>query len=287
VTEPWPTWIAAVSAAAACGTVSPLLAARRWGFLGEGIAHSGFGGAGVVWLLAAALPGLAFLRTGEAVAAGTAMAAFGVAAGVGFVIGRDGGAGRTAKLGFDASVAAVLAGALAIGLLAREAFFARFELEAPRGDALLFGGGPNTGASGWGEAVVVATVAWAVVIGVWLYRREILAWAFDPEGSELHGVRGPVVRYGILLAAAGAAATATPLVGAVLVTALLVLPGATAGLTARSTGQAWATSLGVAVAATATGVAAGGHLPPGPVVATVLVLTLTTAAGVIRLLRSK
>src|SRR5688572_33265588 len=53
-----PAIVVAGSLAVACAVLSVFVVARRWAFIGEGISHSGFGGAGTVWLLALAFPGL-------------------------------------------------------------------------------------------------------------------------------------------------------------------------------------------------------------------------------------
>src|SRR5215212_3792360 len=44
--------------AVACAVLSVFVVSRRWAFIGEGISHSGFGGAGTVWLLALAFPAM-------------------------------------------------------------------------------------------------------------------------------------------------------------------------------------------------------------------------------------
>src|SRR5947207_7086342 len=44
--------------AIACAVLSVFVVSRRWAFIGEGIAHSGFGGAGTVWLLVLIFPSL-------------------------------------------------------------------------------------------------------------------------------------------------------------------------------------------------------------------------------------
>jgi manganese/iron transport system permease protein len=48
--------LVAASMAVACAVLSVFVVARRWAFIGEGISHSGFGGAGTAWLLALAFP---------------------------------------------------------------------------------------------------------------------------------------------------------------------------------------------------------------------------------------
>src|SRR5215210_5154605 len=53
-----PDALAAGAVAVACAVLSVFVVSRRWAFIGEGISHSGFGGAGTVWLLALAFPAL-------------------------------------------------------------------------------------------------------------------------------------------------------------------------------------------------------------------------------------
>src|SRR5947209_17134860 len=55
-----PAVLTALAMAIACATLSVFVVSRRWAFIGEGISHSGFGGAGTAWLLAALLPGSVF-----------------------------------------------------------------------------------------------------------------------------------------------------------------------------------------------------------------------------------
>ena len=40
----------------ACASLSVFVVLRRWAFIGEGIAHAGFGGAGTAWILSLLLP---------------------------------------------------------------------------------------------------------------------------------------------------------------------------------------------------------------------------------------
>ena len=257
---PWafPTALAAL--AVACAAVSPVIVARRWAFVGEGVAHGSFGGAGVVWLLAAALPGVQWLRTGPATSAGLAAGSVVTAVIVGRMTRRRGEA-----VGFDAAVGVILTASLAIGFLARSVFQQTYGALPPRGDAVLFGSGGDVPTA---EAVLAVAVAVAVAGGVVLFRREVLAYALDPDLAELSGVRSAWVHHGLLLAAALAVAVGGRLVGTVLVVALLVLPGAIAARSATRLGTAWAASVASALAAVALAFAATlfTRLPAGPVV---------------------
>src|SRR3989440_12858587 len=44
--------------AIACAVLSIPVVMRRWAFIGEGIGHAGFGGAGVAWILAIFFPAM-------------------------------------------------------------------------------------------------------------------------------------------------------------------------------------------------------------------------------------
>src|SRR5947209_20068290 len=52
----WTGLTTALSIGVACAILSVFVVTRRWAFIGEGISHSGFGGAGTVWLLMLAFP---------------------------------------------------------------------------------------------------------------------------------------------------------------------------------------------------------------------------------------
>lgn len=282
----WPTTLALLATATACAALSPLIVARRWAFVGEGVGHSSFGGAGLIWIAATLLPGIEWLRTPSAVMLGAAVAALGAALFIGRIAqGRSG-----ERLGFDAAVGIVLVGSLAFGFLARVVFERTFGASPVAADALLFGASLGVGPA---EAIVGVAVAVAVVGSLVLFSREVLAYALDPELSALNGVRVGLVHYGLLVAIAATVAAGARLVGAVLVTALLVLPGATAAVVGRRVGQLWVLSAIVAIssvliAAAVTAISRGttvSALPAGPIVVLALVIEFLAASVVARLRR--
>src|SRR5438045_750814 len=55
----WTSLSATAAMAIACAVLSVFVVARRWAFIGEGISHSGFGGAGLAWLFMLIVPALA------------------------------------------------------------------------------------------------------------------------------------------------------------------------------------------------------------------------------------
>src|SRR3954466_15216450 len=54
--------VTAVAIGLACAMLSVFVVLRRWAFIGEGIAHASFGGAGTAWVLSLMLPGVAIFH---------------------------------------------------------------------------------------------------------------------------------------------------------------------------------------------------------------------------------
>ena len=280
----WALPLAAGAIAVACAALSPLVVARRWAFVGEGVSHSGYGGAGLVWLLSLLLPHNELLRSPAGVTLGVGL--FGVLAALG--IGRLARGRATGALGFDAATGIFLTASLAFGFLARSIFESSTGASPVEAASLLFGDVRTVAAD---QAILTALVAAAVVAGLWLCGKEVLAYAFDPELAEIGGVPAAAVHYGLLVAMALVVVVAAKLVGVVLVTALLVLPGATAGLLGGRLARVYAGSFAVAVSAVAAALLVqmwtrgllASALPLGPVVVLALVGEFLAAWALSRL----
>ena len=103
----------------------------------------------------------------------------------------------------------------------------------PGFSTLLFG---QPAQLGNGYALAAASTAIAVVLVLVALRKEILAYCVDPSLAEVSGVAVGVIHYLLITLVALATIIGMQVVGTLLVTALLVLPGATAQLiAARST----------------------------------------------------
>lgn len=275
----WPLFLAAGAVAAACAALSPLIVARRWAFVGEGVSHSGYGGAGLIWLISLALPGVAFLREPAGVMLG--VAAFSLITAL--AVGKMTRARRLGFLGFDAAVGIVLTASLALGFLARSIYETQVGGAPVEAQALLFGDVRSVDPA---RALTMVLIAIAVLAGLWLCAKEVLSYALDPELAQVGGVPAGTVHYALLLAIAAVIVAAAPLIGVVLVTALLVLPGAIGALLAQTLGRLYALSLASALVAVAAGVGLSIKTPPlplGPLVVLALVAQLSLAAAVARL----
>lgn len=169
---------------------------------------------------------------------------------------------RTRRVATDAATGLVLVGALALGVvLASDVYETGASV-----DRLLFGS--LIGLSDR-DLWLTAGVAAGVVLLEGVLRRSWLAQGFDPVSARALGVRPVVSEALLLLAVAAAAVVSLDAVGALLVTAVLVIPAATVRLVASSVG---ALQAGTALLAAVEGVAGLWlayelNVGPGPVTA--------------------
>jgi ABC-type Mn2+/Zn2+ transport system permease subunit len=197
--------------------------------------------------------------------------AAGVTAGVGGMVaalGFAGGVHRAGRAGRDPGDAAT--GLLLVAALAGGTILASDVFESGTGvDRLLFGTllGLDGGDLALSAAAAAAAVAAAILLG-----RAFTAVAFDPDGAAaIGGRRAEVAEAALLVLVAAATVAALPAVGALLTTALFVVPAATARLVTRSVPALIAASVGLAAAIGMLGLylALWIDVPPGPAVAVV------------------
>ena len=169
---------------------------------------------------------------------------------------------RRRRLAADAATGLALVGALALGVVLASDVF-----ETGAGvDRLLFGS--LIGLSDrdlWLTAVVLAVVT---VLEL-LLRRSWLAQGFDPATARTLGARPALSDAVLLVAIAAAAVVALDAVGALLVTAVLVIPAATVRLVATSVGSLQAGTAALAAVEGVAGlwIAYELNVGPGPVTA--------------------
>ena len=255
------TLAATAAMAIACAVLSVFVVPRRWAFIGEGISHSGFGGAGLAWLIMLAAP--------------TAMSAVWMpyAAVIFFCIATAlaiGFLSRGNRIAGDAAIAVFLVASLAFGFLAQQIY------RHARGvDPLLFNdlllGDSHVLTPALAVAAVLISVA--VLVTVAALGKEILAYCFDPLMAQASGVRVGFIHYLLMLLIAITIIVGMPITGSVLVTALLVLPGVTANLLSRRLNTVIVIAVVAALVSAIVGVAinsAWRFVPTGPAI----VLTL-------------
>lgn len=265
--------LAGLAVVLTCGVLSVFVVVKRLGFVGQGISHSAFGGVGVAALLAAhgiAVPG--------SIAEFGVIVAFCVAAALGMAAVAD---KRTVPT--DTAIGLFLVASMAAGAIlvqvSRGVAIANGRAPDVRSwESILFGSillaGPTDAVVGW--------VCAALVLGlVWWQRRKLLFWAFDEDSARAFGVPTGAAKVLLMIVLSLAVVTAMKLVGVVLATAMLVLPGATA---LKLTDRLW-WSVGLSCAAGVLGLLGGLVLSlwmdwsPGPSV--VVVMTGLFAAAML------
>lgn len=254
--------VAILSLTVSCALLSLVVVWRRWAFLGEGIAHAGFGGAGTAWLLACAAPWLD--QPGYIMLAIT-LFCFVTAIVIGIVH-------RDETVHSETAIGIFLVASLAWGFVGQEAYFATYNRPAAGFQALLFG---HTELLGSSHAHLCVALAFVCVVLMTVLRKEILAWCLEPTLAQVSGVRAGFIHYLMILLIAATVVLGVQLVGSVLMTALLILPGATAMLFARRLGPAVAWTLAIGLTGAAIGLATHGAWPlvwQGPAVVLSLVI---------------
>lgn len=255
---------AASAMAIACAVLSVIVVARRWAFIGEGISHSGFGGAGLAWILMLLVPAVA--EKTWVLYAAVVLFCLGTAIAIGYLSHGN-------RVTGDAAIGIFLVASLAFGFLAQRIFLHVHggTKEPPGFDAILFGGNvEHMTAQGAIATVLMSAAVIIVVIGLW---KEILAYCFDPLMAQASGVRVGFVHYLLMILIAVTIIVGLPMIGSLMVTALLVLPGVTANLLSRKLNIVIPLAIGTAVLSAIVGVwlnATWRFIPTGPAI----VLTL-------------
>jgi ABC-type Mn2+/Zn2+ transport system permease subunit len=236
----------------ACGVLSPFVVLRGLSFSADGLAHASLGGLAIgLWLWQSGPTpttgtyALAFLFTGV------------VALGIAWFSGRQ-------RVRSDTAVGACYVAAFALGVVLLSArkrytghlegfFFGSILAVNPLECWLLAG-------------LVVVVAGWIFAHWRWLGR-----WVFDEELARAGGVPVNALRYGLILLIAATVVLSAKVVGILLVTAMLILPGAIGTLCAQRLWSVTVISMFAAVTAAAAGmrISNAADVPPGPV--TVLV----------------
>ena len=174
---------------------------------GSGLAHATLGGVAIAFV------------NGASVALGALLAALAVALGIGYVRG-------SSRISYDTAIAIFYVSAFSFGVLV----ISRRSSYTP--DLVSFIFGDILGVS---QADLVGELVLAVVVVgfVLAFYREMVMVAYDPAMAAAAGVRARFFEYALLVLIALAVVVALQAIGIVLVTAMLIIPPATASLLAR------------------------------------------------------
>jgi ABC-type Zn uptake system ZnuABC Zn-binding protein ZnuA/ABC-type Mn2+/Zn2+ transport system permease subunit len=171
--------------------------------------------------------------------------------------------GRGRRTSEDSATALVLVGCLAGGvILASDVFGSGANI-----DTLLFG---SLLLIDGGDIALAAIAAGCAIAGTFLCGRHWLARGFDPESAPALGAASPLPDLALLGLIALATTAALTAVGALLVTALFVVPAATARLLTRRVPQLQLLAIAIAAAEGVLGLwlSVETDAPPGATIAT-------------------
>lgn len=184
-----------------CGALSFFVVLRRLAFVGSGVAHAAFGGVAVATLF-----GLPPLAGGLAAAL--------------LVSGATARASEGSSVSEDSAVGVFTVAAMALGVVALGFVKTNVDLFG-----LMFG---NILTVDPGDLLVLAGASAAVLLVLAAFFRPLLLASVDEEGARVAGVNTGAMRLLVLVLVGVTVVVALKVVGILLVSALLVVPGAAA-----------------------------------------------------------
>lgn len=234
-------------AATACGVVGTFVVLRGMAFLGDAIAHSALTGMAVAFLLGGSIFLGALLWAVPASLTITALS-------------------RRSGIRVDAIIGVVFAGGFAVGVI----IISKVPHRAGDLTGILFG---NVLGASWGDAMIVAVLAVAVLIIVRALYKELVFTTYDTAVAEAAGLPVRLLEYMLPLLVALTTVAALKTVGNVMVMSLLVVPSVTGTILARRMSSIMATSVIAALVAVVAGLYLSFYfdLPTGPTIVVVSV----------------
>lgn len=196
-----------VAVGTVCSVFSCFLVLRGWSLMGDAVSH-------------AVLPGLALaFMAGLPLGAGAFAAGLFCALATGFI--KD-----NSRLKEDAVMGIVFSGMFACGLI----LVTKIETDVHLLH-ILFGNVLGIGKDDILETLAVAVPVTALMV---LKRRDLMLYCFDPAQALVSGLRVRVLHFGLLILLALTIVSALKSAGIILVIAMLIAPGATGFLLART-----------------------------------------------------
>lgn len=253
-----------------CSLLSVMVVLKRMAFIGQGISHAGFGGVGTAVLLG--YSGAAFRFEHDLIVFAFCLV---TALFLGVMT-------RRRRIEADTAIGIVLSATMAWGIIAsnlRTAWradwpaYAEFIAgsDAPRQwDSVLFGSIFN---AGLGDTIAAWVMALLVLAVCCAFYKEIVFYTFDETVSRVFGVRSAFVHYLLLILLAVVIVFSIRWVGLILVSALLIMPGAAALLLSRRMSTVLWLAGAVGVGGSALGVLVAlelGSIAGGPCIVAVL-----------------
>lgn len=265
----WYALIAGISVGLICSLMSVIVVLKRMAFIGQGISHAGFGGIGTAALLG--FTGEVYLWQQDFI-----VLVFCIATAL--VIGM---LTRSKRVETDSAIGILLTASMAWGVISQSL---RVTLQSypwyqqwvggtgytPHWESILFGSILNVGKSGMINSMVLLGIV--LIVGILVFK-ELVAFSFDETMAYVNGVRTKLMHYLLLVMLSVVVVVGIRLVGLILISALLIIPGATALMLSSRLYSVliWASVIGVLSSAGGLLVSLGvGELPPGACIVMIL-----------------
>ncbi len=212
---------------ATCSLLSVYVVLRRMAMISEGVSHAAFGGIAAALLVGYFVPSMDNLMWWEIIAG---IFCLGTALLIGYV-------SRKKRVTEDSAIGIFLVTTLALGQVL---ITVRRLILPPNGrpmpvdiEGLLFGQFVSVNGT---DLIVVACAALAVfaVIGVLYY--QFLYTTLDEEMARVNGVNTRLINFLLLMMISLVIVVCVRMVGSLIITALMIIPGATANLISRKFG---------------------------------------------------
>jgi manganese/zinc/iron transport system permease protein len=244
-------WIVAMGflVATACGLVGNYLILRRMALVGDAISHSVLPGIAVAFLVAKSRSSLAMFLGALAAGAVTTVLIEVIH--------------KKSRVKQDAAIGIAFTSLFALGVILISLYASKVDLDQ---ECVLYGeiafvpleelvrlGGVTLGPVSVVRMAVVTLVLAALMVA---FYKELLVSSFDPALAVSLGINSAVVHYALMAALSVVVVSAFEAVGAILVVAMLILPGATAALLS----QRFPVMLGLTVLHAALSAVLGLHL---------------------------
>ena len=219
--EPWTDnfasygWIALMGflVATACGLVGNYLILRRMALVGDAISHSVLPGLAIAFLVANNRNSLAMF-----------LGALGAGLVTTLLIELI---HKKSRVKQDAAIGITFSSLFAIGVILISLFASKVDLDQ---DCVLYGEIGTIPLMGPTPVVRMACVTVLTIMLIIVFYKELLVSSFDPGLAYSLGINATVVHYGLMCMLSIVVVSAFESVGAILVIAMLILPGATASL---------------------------------------------------------
>jgi ABC-type Mn2+/Zn2+ transport system permease subunit len=212
-------WVSALIGGV-CGLLSCFVTLKGWSLMGDALSHAVVPGVSIAYLL------------GAPYALGAFISGLLAAVGMGFIKTRT-------SLREDAVIGVVFTTFFALGVLLISLFPAGISLRT-----IVFGNILGISSSDILQVVLIALVTLLVLLAKW---KDLVLFCFDPNQARALGLNVLVLHFTLLSLLAATAVASMQTVGACLVVATLVTPGATAYLLTDRFGRMLGIAAGIGV----------------------------------------